>query len=106
MTSDDRRREKADALLALEEAEEKLALLRRKAETAAQALNGFVLILEQSPERQIFRPGQETYGQEVEATPRRYLDALEPEQYFSLAGEIRKAKKEVSKLADLKAKFR
>ena len=106
MTADDLRRGKADALLALAEAEEKLLLLRHRAETAATTLNGFILWLEQSPERNIFRSGQVNHGQTVEPTPQTYISALEPSQYFDLADEIRKTLKEIRGLTELKAKFR
>jgi hypothetical protein len=106
MTAEEIRREKADALLELGEAEERLELLRRKAEKFVISLQGFTAILDTEPERGLFKKGQATHGHSVQETPQAYVDALEPEQYFALADEIRKTKHEITRLTALKSKFR
>lgn len=105
VTTEDVKRQKADVLLAFQEAEEHLVLLRNKARAASDTLETFASWLQRAPENRIFRADQAHHGHGVELTSAKYAAALEPNQYFELADDIRKAIMEVRRLGELKTRL-
>jgi|SRR5208282_3984522 len=98
MSPDDMKRQKADLLLEYQETEEKLAHLRLRATTLGDTLMTIAKWIGQSPEMSLYRPDQAHHGFNVQVTPQKYLEALEPTQYFKLADELRETEEHLDKL--------
>ena len=102
MTDDEKKRQKGEVLVDNQDTEAHLGQLRVKAQRMGDLLTTFGKWLSGSPEINIYRAGQANFDFNVEATATEYILALNPNQYFELANEIRETTAKLRRLEAMK----
>lgn len=105
MTEDEKRRQQADLLLEFQDTEHEIAHLQEKAKRIGELIAQFGEWMKHSPTTHVFRGDQAHHGYSVIPSDQRIVAALNADEAFTLADELRSASARLRDLEERKRKL-